>query len=45
MTLWQAHLTPNERAQLVMLKADRLSMAREQRRIYDRARKRAKRAP
>ena len=44
MTLWQDHLKPEERTYLELLKADRLALAREHRRIYDRARKRAKRA-
>ena len=44
MTLWQAHLNYDELYRLVTIRAERLALAREQRRIYDRARKRAKRA-
>lgn len=41
MTGWRAHLTSEEAARLDAIKAERLALSREQRRIFDRARKRA----
>lgn len=40
MTDWHEHLNDGERARLDAIKAERLALARETRRIYDRARKR-----
>lgn len=41
MTNWRTHLNPNERNRMDEIKAERLALNREYRRIYDRARKRA----
>lgn len=40
---WRNHLTDEERERLEAIKAERLTLSREQRRIFDRARKRASR--
>ena len=41
MTDWRDHLTPDERKRMDEIKAERLALNREYRRIFDRARKRA----
>jgi hypothetical protein len=41
MTDWRTHLTPDERKRMDEIKAERLALNREYRRIFDRARKRA----
>lgn len=41
---WRQHLTDEERDRLEAIKAERLALSREQRRIFDRARKRGKRS-
>jgi hypothetical protein len=43
MTGWLTHLTPDERRRMNEIKAERLALNREYRRIFDRARKRAAR--
>jgi hypothetical protein len=43
MTDWRTHLTPDERTRMDEIKAERLTLNREYRRIFDRARKRASR--
>lgn len=43
MTDWRDHLTPDERYRMDEIKAERLALNREYRRIFDRARKRAQR--
>lgn len=43
MTDWRTHLTPEERKRMDEIKAERLALNREYRRIFDRARKRAER--
>jgi hypothetical protein len=43
-TDWREHLTPEEAARLEAIKVERLALSREQRRIFDRARKRAGRS-
>lgn len=45
MTDWHEHLNETERARLDAIKAERIALSREQRRIFDRARKRANRTP
>jgi hypothetical protein len=40
MTDWRTHLTPEERNRMDAIKAERLALNREYRRIFDRARKR-----
>lgn len=37
---WRTHLTPGERQRMDEIKAERLALHREYRRIFDRARKR-----
>lgn len=44
MTEWQDHLTQAEAKRLDEIKAERLALSREQRRIFDRARKRVTRS-
>ena len=44
MTDWRAHLSPEERKRMDEIKTARLALNREYRRIFDRARKRQKRA-
>jgi hypothetical protein len=44
MTDWREHLTPEEADRLDAIKAERLALSREQRRIFDRARKRVLRS-
>lgn len=44
MTDWRDHLTPDEAKRLDDIKAEKLTLAREYRRIFDRARKRADRS-
>ena len=41
---WREHLTDEEAARLEAIKAERLALSREQRRIFDRARKRGLRS-
>jgi hypothetical protein len=41
MTDWRTHLTREEYFRMDEIKAERLALSREYRRIYDRARKRA----
>jgi hypothetical protein len=41
---WRTHLTPEERKRMDEIKAERLALNREYRRIFDRARKRVTRA-
>lgn len=43
MTDWRSHLTPEERKRMDEIKAERIVLNREYRRIFDRARKRAQR--
>lgn len=43
MTDWRTHLTPEERKRMAEIKAERLALNREYRRIFDRARKRVER--
>ena len=43
MTDWRTQLTPDERKRMDEIKAERLDLNREYRRIFDRARKRASR--
>lgn len=43
MTDWRDHLTPDERKRMDEIKAERLALNREYRRIFDRARKRVER--
>ena len=43
MTDWRAHLTPDEIKRMDEIKAERLALNREYRRIFDRARKRVER--
>lgn len=43
MTNWRTHLTPDELKRMGEIKAERLALNREYRRIFDRARKRAAR--
>jgi hypothetical protein len=45
MTDWREHLTPDESDRLEAIKVERLTLSREQRRIFDRARKRGNRKP
>ena len=40
MTDWRTYLTPDERKRMDEIKAERLALNREYRRIFDRARKR-----
>ena len=44
MTDWRDHLTPDEVKRMEAIQQERLALNREYRRIFDRARKRAKRA-
>jgi hypothetical protein len=41
---WRDHLTPEERNRMDAIKAERLALNREYRRIFDRARKRVLRS-
>ena len=41
---WQSHLKPEERARLAEITTERIALTALHRRIYDRCRKRAKRA-
>ena len=41
MTDWRTHLTTDERKRMDEIKAERIALNREYRRIFDRARKRA----
>jgi hypothetical protein len=43
-TDWREHMTPEEADRLEAIKTERLALSREQRRIFDRARKRAHRS-
>lgn len=43
MTDWRTHLTPEERKRMDEIRAERLALNREYRRIFDRARKRVER--
>ncbi len=43
LTDWRTHLTPDEIKRMDEIKAERLALNREYRRIFDRARKRAQR--
>lgn len=43
MTDWRDHLTPDERKRMAEIKAERLALNREYRKMFDRARKRVER--